>query len=1138
MSVSGEAPVIGTQPENVDVERGGNATLSVVATGEGLSYQWFGPDGEIKGATASTLRITNAGPDDAGDYRVRITTVNGGIVDSDTVSLSVGPAIDVQPSDVNAAEAGGTATFTVEASGEGLLSYQWFGPGGDALTDVDGDIEGSNSSTLQIINVESGDAGDYTVVVTNSAGSVISDAATLSIGEAPVIGTQPENVDVERGGNATLSVVATGEGLSYQWFGPDGEIEGATASTLRITNAGPDDAGDYRVRITTVNGGIVDSDTVSLSVGPAIDVQPSDVNAEAGGTATFTVGASGEGLSYQWFGPDGESLFNSDGAIEGATTSTLRVINTGPKDAGGYRVRVTSPSGRIIDSDVASLNFEPLLRLNCDISADFFSAECSSSLDGIISLVYSCSLNNQPPTICGPGPRFPFPIDRLDPGSFSYRITAMSPGGQVSSSDVSFAVQAPPVDCVEIADAGRSNEIILSCDGFVQSSNCTFDDGSPAIEPCDINSITINIFTDSPGPRVLIIEYTDVNGLVGIFEYNFTGRVRPRAVVGFKTRDLRILAEGQSIFLMVDGRGFSYGSIPVEVTPLPCSDYPGDLSALFSDIPTASITLDDLIGASPRTVSLPPLGSGQISILFSSSIDNLDEEEECLVFILSVDETQLDPRDQGQVDIDSDVALGRLQDVQFTCTQNQSVASILVDCDGNFVFDEITCLFDGATPEPCNLPLVVNQLEYLPGRHTLTIVVRSAGIEIITDIDFDGQTVDSLPRLIIEFGVLGQTGTRVLNIQETDDSPQGAVVNVQGPSFRPLPYRITYLTYDEFEAQSRNRNLDKIFPARPRAASADDFNATVSQSGIIPGHFAPAIIDDSSAELTEGFIALLDLERQLIDPRDYNRIQFLNDIILVTIEDNDSIECSSRVTENAAIVSCKGIDGQPDNGDIFCSLDFLPAEPCTFPYTIPTSEVPTGRHDVIIFRVVQGRQENIGGTSFTVQQLEVYFHGDTPVVNVDRLLARFQANRPNVTFECHLTHLDIYKEDCSSGVFERSGIPHGDYTLRVIARDPARPLDGRTIVRNRIWVHGDNVFCVTGSQNRALTINGNNATVEFYSTGVVTGYKCVLDHSEIIYNCASPYTIQGLTQGRHHFKVIPLGCERQYRANTMQFTII
>ncbi len=92
-----------------------------------------------------------------------------------------GPAIDVQPSDVNA-EAGGTATFTVEASGEGL-SYQWFGPGGEALIDSDGEIEGSTSRTLTVFNAEPGDAGDYTVVVTNSAGSVTSVAATLSIGE-------------------------------------------------------------------------------------------------------------------------------------------------------------------------------------------------------------------------------------------------------------------------------------------------------------------------------------------------------------------------------------------------------------------------------------------------------------------------------------------------------------------------------------------------------------------------------------------------------------------------------------------------------------------------------------------------------------------------------------------------------------------------------------------------------------------------------------------------------------------------------------------------------------------------------------------------------------------------------------------
>ena len=91
------------------------------------------------------------------------------------------PIIEVQPSDVTIST-GEIATLTVVTSGR-RLCYQWFGPGGNALTDVDGDIKGSNTSNLQIINVESGDAGDYTVVVTNSAGSVVSDAATLSIGE-------------------------------------------------------------------------------------------------------------------------------------------------------------------------------------------------------------------------------------------------------------------------------------------------------------------------------------------------------------------------------------------------------------------------------------------------------------------------------------------------------------------------------------------------------------------------------------------------------------------------------------------------------------------------------------------------------------------------------------------------------------------------------------------------------------------------------------------------------------------------------------------------------------------------------------------------------------------------------------------
>jgi hypothetical protein len=152
---------------------------------------------------------------------------------------------------------------------------------------------------------------------------------------------------------------------------------------------------------------------------------------------------------------------------------------------------------------------------------------------------------------------------------------------------------------------------------------------------------------------------------------------------------------------------------------------------------------------------------------------------------------------------------------------------------------------------------------------------------------------------------------------------------------------------------------------------------------------------------------------------------------------------------------------------------------------------------------------------------------------VDTVHAEFSSNRPRAILEvqCHLTHFDFFRTNCtiscsccsppppflcalvppvhlslsglassphagSSGVFDRGGIPHGDYTLRVVARDPSRPNEARAIVRNRLWVHGDDIFCVTHLMNRGFVVSGNNLTVEFQATGVVTSYLCSLDRME------------------------------------------
>jgi formylglycine-generating enzyme required for sulfatase activity len=85
------------------------------------------------------------------------------------------PAGQPQP---QAVSVGGTATFSVQASGP-ALSYRWQ-KNGLNLTEG-GRLTGTRSSTLRIANVQSGDAGNYWVIVSNPNGSATSQSAQLTV---------------------------------------------------------------------------------------------------------------------------------------------------------------------------------------------------------------------------------------------------------------------------------------------------------------------------------------------------------------------------------------------------------------------------------------------------------------------------------------------------------------------------------------------------------------------------------------------------------------------------------------------------------------------------------------------------------------------------------------------------------------------------------------------------------------------------------------------------------------------------------------------------------------------------------------------------------------------------------------------
>jgi hypothetical protein len=89
----------------------------------------------------------------------------------------IAPSITTQPAS-QTVDSGANVTFTVAASGTAPLSYQWRKNGGI--------IAGATGASLALSSVSTTDAGNYTVQVSNSAGSVTSATATLTVNAAPV----------------------------------------------------------------------------------------------------------------------------------------------------------------------------------------------------------------------------------------------------------------------------------------------------------------------------------------------------------------------------------------------------------------------------------------------------------------------------------------------------------------------------------------------------------------------------------------------------------------------------------------------------------------------------------------------------------------------------------------------------------------------------------------------------------------------------------------------------------------------------------------------------------------------------------------------------------------------------------------
>ena len=404
--VTVNAPVvISSFTESQTVVTGNSATFSVVATGTGLTYQWFAFDGidtyelddldslfgeSYTGSTTASLLVGSVPVDLNGfEFYCQVSGVSPCTPETTTPNslLSVGDTgIGNDPESVSLCD-GGSTTFTVVRSGDDLeedITYAWEydADGTDNWQPVaDGDLDGMTiaDATTNVLSVSTitliHNGYRFRAVVTGPANAATSNSALLSVNQSVGIGTQPQNSNIcNTGGTTSYSVVVTGTPASIAWVystsavGPFNPVANNTPigaaynttvpGTLGVTTTGSTPATTYYYKAivnATSPCSNVESDVVSLTIdNPTVSSQPVNAGVLRGASTSFTVATPTMGATIQWQratvlgGPYADVVDETPTGVtySGANTTTLTVNTSASATLGAsnyYIAVVTAP---------------------------------------------------------------------------------------------------------------------------------------------------------------------------------------------------------------------------------------------------------------------------------------------------------------------------------------------------------------------------------------------------------------------------------------------------------------------------------------------------------------------------------------------------------------------------------------------------------------------------------------------------------------------------------------------------------------------------------------------------------------------------------------------------------------------------
>jgi hypothetical protein len=350
-------------------------TLAGTLSGGAASGTWSGGAGTFSpnNTTLSATYTPTAAEITAGTVTLTLTTNDPSgpcAAVSDQMTITINPSATVSAG----------VPLTICSNTTALMAGSFGGSATSATWSTSGNGTFNNNTPTAIYTPSAADSSAGTVTLTYTTNDPIGPCPSvnatviLTIKKAVVITTQPSNTSICASFPANLAVVATGDGLTYQWYkgiAPAGiavansaNISGALSANLHFNQASLSDDGNYYVVVSGASPcAAITSAQRTLNVDQAIIVstQPVSQTLCSGANVTFTVvaDANGDPLSFQWR----KNGVNIGGATSTTTSSSLTLNNITAAAAANYDVLISGPAGYTcssVQSAVAVLIVNPL----------------------------------------------------------------------------------------------------------------------------------------------------------------------------------------------------------------------------------------------------------------------------------------------------------------------------------------------------------------------------------------------------------------------------------------------------------------------------------------------------------------------------------------------------------------------------------------------------------------------------------------------------------------------------------------------------------------------------------------------------------------------------------------------------------